>query len=63
MLREKENLSKESKLDLSAVLARDDVYEMQEYHNKKLYDFNLGETVDEKVLVKKLSEKPPPTEN
>ena len=58
LLREKNNLSEsESKLDLSAILAFDDVYEKQEYNNKKLYDFMLGETIDERLLVKKLTEK------
>ncbi len=57
LLRQRKNLSdREKKLDLSAILDCDDVYEKQEYHNKKLYDFKLGETVDEKLLIRKLTE-------
>ncbi|MED9970514.1 MAG: glutamate synthase large subunit [Ruminococcus sp.] len=53
LLRQKDNLSgNESKLDLSAILGTD-CAEKIEYNSKSLYDFKLGETLDESVLEKK----------
>ncbi len=51
LLRKKDNLtSAQKKIDLSAILNADFNGEREEYNNKNLYDFKLGETVDERVL-------------
>ncbi|MBR1738813.1 MAG: glutamate synthase large subunit [Ruminococcus sp.] len=42
-------------VDLSAILEPVAPYEKQEYRKKDSYDFELGETLDAKVLIKKLS--------
>ena len=42
----------EAEIDLSRVLVNDYAEEKVNYHNKKLYDFKLNETMDEKVLLK-----------
>jgi glutamate synthase (ferredoxin) len=53
LLKKKENLSEsESKLDLSLILNSETEFEQEEYSNKKLYDFKLDETLDERVLEK-----------
>ncbi len=54
LLKMKEGLSEsEKKLDLSAIITPDSndiINEKTEYSNKSLYDFKLGETLDETVL-------------
>ena len=55
LLRKRDNLSKsESQIDLSALLNTDFAGEKICYTKKNLYDFKLGETLDEKVIEKKL---------
>ena len=44
----------EKKVDLSLLLSRTFAHEPVSYTNKKLYDFQLEETVDEKVIGKKM---------
>ena len=56
LLKAKDGLSEsESKIDLSALLSRECDGERVEYNSKSLYDFRLGDTVDERVLEKKFS--------
>ena len=53
LLRLKDNLTEsQKKIDLSAILNADFNGDKEEYYNKNLYDFKLGETLDERVLEK-----------
>ena len=56
LLRKKDNLTEsQQKIDLSAILNADFNNEKEEYNNKNLYDFKLGETLDERVLEKEFN--------
>lgn len=56
LLKRKDNLTEsQQKIDLSAILNADFNNEKEEYNNKNLYDFKLGETLDERVLEKEFN--------
>ena len=58
LLKQRDNLSeREKKIDLSGILGFDFKGEKVEYNNKKLYDFKLDETIDQKTLKKLLKSK------
>ena len=55
LLRKRDGLSeRESKLDLSLLLNNSFAGEKISYHDKNKYDFRLSDTIDEKVIWKKL---------
>ena len=58
LLRPRGDLSeREKEIDLSGILGFDFKGEKVEYNNKHLYDFKLGDTIDESILEKKLTGK------
>ena len=55
LLKRRDDLSEqESRLDVSLLLNSEYAHEPVSYHDKKLYDFRLEDTIDEKVIGKKL---------